>query len=349
MILLVAGWIAAGWVRRGLRRALMRLPGADATVSAVLSNLARYTILVLVLIAILAQFGVQTASILAVLGTAGLAIGLALQGTLSNIAAGLMLLFLRPFSVGDYIDAEGIAGTVDEVGLFNTELTTFDGVYRAVPNSQIWSRAILNYSRLPTRRLDLVIGVDYGDDLERALSEILQCFRPGPRSWLAGVLSRRIDRIVFAATKADHLHHTSHDRLEAILARLTDRAIRRAEFAGADVKVIAMAAVRATREAEARHDGDTLPCIVGYPIAGETIDGRTFDGEQEFAVFPGDLPADPERVFVRTGDAAADAGAGLSFVRFRPPKIEAGTAGAGPALPHIRLDRALDFLLGDRL
>ncbi len=172
VILLVVGWIVAGWVRRVLRRALMRLPAADATVSGVLSSLARYTILVLVLIAILAQFGVQTASILALLGTAGLAIGLALQGTLSNIAAGLMLLFLRPFSVGDYIDAEGIAGTVTEIGLFNTELTTFDGIYRAVPNSQIWSRAILNYSRLPTRRLDLSIGVDYGDDLERALSAL---------------------------------------------------------------------------------------------------------------------------------------------------------------------------------
>lgn len=172
LILLVVGWIVAGWVRRVLRRALMGLPAADATVSGVLSNLARYTILVLVLIAVLAQFGVQTASILAVLGTAGLAIGLALQGTLSNIAAGLMLLFLRPFKVGDYIDAEGIAGTVNEIGLFNTELTTFDGVYRAVPNSQIWSRAILNYSRLPTRRLDMVIRVDYGDDLERALSAL---------------------------------------------------------------------------------------------------------------------------------------------------------------------------------
>jgi len=172
LILVVAGWILAGWVRRALRRALLGLPRADATVAGVLSNLARYMILVLVIIAVLAQFGVQTASILAVLGTAGLAVGLALQGTLSNIAAGLMLLFLRPFKVGDYIDAEGIAGTVEEIGLFNTEFTTYDGVYRAVPNSQIWSRSILNYSRLPTRRLDLTVGVDYGDDLERALSAL---------------------------------------------------------------------------------------------------------------------------------------------------------------------------------
>ncbi|MDH3595017.1 MAG: mechanosensitive ion channel [Rhodospirillales bacterium] len=172
LILLVVGWILAGWARRALRRALLRLPRADATVSGVLSNLARYMILVLVIIAVLAQFGMQTASILAVLGTAGLAVGLALQGTLSNIAAGLMLLFLRPFKVGDYIDAEGIAGTVEEIGLFNTEFTTHDGIYRAVPNSQIWSRSILNYSRLPTRRLDLAVGVDYGDDLERALGAL---------------------------------------------------------------------------------------------------------------------------------------------------------------------------------
>jgi small conductance mechanosensitive channel len=172
LILLVVGWILAGWVRRALRQALLRLPRADTTVSGVLSSLARYTILLLVIIAVLAQFGVQTASILAVLGTAGLAVGLALQGTLSNIAAGMMLLFLRPFKVGDYIDAEGIAGTVEEIGLFNTEFTTYDGIYRAVPNSQIWSRSILNYSRLPPRRLDLVIGVDYGDDLERALGAL---------------------------------------------------------------------------------------------------------------------------------------------------------------------------------
>jgi small conductance mechanosensitive channel len=169
LILLVAGWVLAGWARRALRRTLLRLPRADATVAGVLSSLARYTILLIVVVAVLAQFGVQTASILAVLGTAGLAIGLALQGTLSNIAAGVMLLFLRPFKVGDYIDAEGIAGTVEEIGLFNTEFTTYDGVYRSVPNSQIWSRSILNYSRLPTRRLDLAVGVDYGDDLERAL------------------------------------------------------------------------------------------------------------------------------------------------------------------------------------
>ncbi len=109
----------------------------------------------------------------------------------------------------------------------------------------------------------------------------------------SSLFAPRIDRIVLAATKADHLHHQSHDRLEAILAKLAGRAMARAEFAGAEVKVLAMAAIRATREGEAKRNGEKLPCIVGYPLPGETIGGRTFDGNEEFAIFPGDLPADP--------------------------------------------------------
>ena len=159
----------------------MRLPQADATVSRFLASISRYLVLIVVLIAVLAQFGVQTASILAVLGTAGLAIGLALQGTLSNIAAGVMLLFLRPIKVGEYVDAGGIAGTVDEVGLFSTQLTTFDGVYIQVPNGQIWNSAIKNYSRLPTRRVDVPVGVSYGDDIEKALGVLLSHLQNEPR------------------------------------------------------------------------------------------------------------------------------------------------------------------------
>ena len=172
IILLAAGWFVAGWAKRVLRTTLTRLPGVDQTLVGVLSNLAHYTILILVLIAVLAQFGVQTASVLAVLGTAGLAIGLALQGTLSNIAAGIMLLLLRPFKVGDYINADGIAGTVKEIGLFALELTTYDGIYLSVPNGRIWSSPLRNYSRLPTRRLDVVVGISYDDDVPKALAEL---------------------------------------------------------------------------------------------------------------------------------------------------------------------------------
>ncbi len=176
IVIIVVGWMAANWLKRMVRKALDRQKAIDDTLKPFISSLVRYAVLIFVIIAVLAQFGVQTTSIIAVLGAAGLAVGLALQGTLSNIAAGLMILFLRPFKVGDYIDAEGISGTVDMIGLFVTEMRTFDGIYVSVPNAQLWNRTIKNFSRLPTRRLDLVVGVGYGDDLNKAidvLSDIL--------------------------------------------------------------------------------------------------------------------------------------------------------------------------------
>lgn len=172
LILFIVGWIAAGWTHRGVRRIVGRVPGIDATLKPLLASIARYVVLAFVVVAALAQFGVQTTSIIAVFGAAGIAVALALQGALSNIAAGIMLLFLRPFVVGDYIDAEGVAGTVDEIGLFATVLHTYDGVYRMVPNAQLWNRAITNYSRLPTRRLDIAVGIGYGDDIGKALTTL---------------------------------------------------------------------------------------------------------------------------------------------------------------------------------
>lgn len=181
-------------------------------------------------------------------------------------------------------------------------------------------------------------------DLERALTEILACFRPGARNMLTGLFSRRIDRILVAATKADHLHHESHDRLQAIVRRLTQNATARADLTGADVEVLAMAAVRATREGTVKQRGETLPVIIGTPIKGETIGGETFDGETETAIFPGDLPIKPDAVL-----DPSNKGLDIRFVRFRPPKLERGADGVKLSLPNIRLDRALQFLLGDRL
>ncbi|MEK9942780.1 MAG: mechanosensitive ion channel domain-containing protein, partial [Gammaproteobacteria bacterium] len=138
-------------------------------------------IIAITLVAVLARLGIQTTSIIAVLGAAGLAIGLALQGTLQNIAAGIMLLILRPFKVGDYIDAGGTAGTVDEIGLFTTDMTTFDGIYLSVPNSALWNTSILNYTRLPTRRLDIPVGIAYEDDVEKAMALLLEKLRADSR------------------------------------------------------------------------------------------------------------------------------------------------------------------------
>lgn len=190
-------------------------------------------------------------------------------------------------------------------------------------------------------------------DLETALAEILVCFRPGRSNWLSRLVSRRIDRVLFAATKADHLHHTDHDRLESILNRLLTRAKDRASIKGAGIATLAMAAVRATREGTIVQKSERLPSIIGTPIAGETLDGRTFDGETEIALFPGDLPAESESLF-RTvdADAAHSAATGddnLRFLRFRPPPIERTGEGLPLSLPHIRLDRALEFLVGDKL
>lgn len=183
-------------------------------------------------------------------------------------------------------------------------------------------------------------------DLEATLAGVLRVFRPGARSWLAALRGRRIDRLVFAATKADHLHHSSHDRLEAILARLTERAAGRATSAGAEIKVMALAAMRATREAEAKADGERLPCILGVPLPGQSLGETRFDGRREVAIFPGDLPANPEAAF----DGSWQPRGEVSVIRFRPPRLmEAGPWGDPLPVPHIRLDRALDFLIGDRL
>ena len=186
-------------------------------------------------------------------------------------------------------------------------------------------------------------------DLEAALAATLSAFKHGTANWLTGLVLRRIDRILFAATKADHVHHEDHDRLEAILARIVERAAERAKFAGADVEVLALASVRATREGTVTRASERLPSIVGTPLPGETVDGRVFDGKTEIAIFPGDLPDDPNVFFEAVGDSVAVGQANLRFIRFRPPQLERTAEGLTLSLPHIRLDRALEFLIGDRL
>ena len=191
-------------------------------------------------------------------------------------------------------------------------------------------------------------GREAVQDLERALGDVLACFRPGSNSLLSSLLGRRIDRVLVAATKADHLHHESHDRLERITARLVDRAIQRIGMAGAGIEVMAIASVRATREATVNEGGHQLPVIVGTPMAGEKIGGEVFDGIRKTAVFPGDLPQDPE-VLLRSLESPGSEMPDINFVRFRPPALEETSGGLKLSVPHIRLDRAMQFLLGDRL
>lgn len=181
VILLVAGYVFAGVMERSSYAALGRIKAFDETLRKFFSQIVRYAILILVGVTVLAQFGVQTASIIAAIGAVGLAVGLALQGTLQNIAAGIMLLVLRPFRVGEFVDAGSVSGTVQEIGLFATELKTFDGLYILAPNSTLWNAPVKNYSRNPVRMTEIAIGIGYGDDIQLALSTYGEIAGADPR------------------------------------------------------------------------------------------------------------------------------------------------------------------------
>jgi small conductance mechanosensitive channel len=172
VIILIVGFWIAGWASRAVNRAMAKAPRVDETLSHFFASLARYTIIIITIIAVLNRFGVETTSLIAVVGAAGLAIGLALQGTLSNIAAGVMLLIFRPFRVGQFIEAGGIAGTVESVTLFVTELNTPDNVHIIAPNSQLWGTSVKNYGHNANRRVDINVGIDYGDDIGKAFEVI---------------------------------------------------------------------------------------------------------------------------------------------------------------------------------
>lgn len=180
VILLFAGWLISRLLHNWAYSGLSRVRGIDETLARFFSNIVRYAVLLLVFITVLGQFGVQTASIIATLGAAGLAIGLALQGTLQNIAAGIMLLVLRPFRVGESIETPAVTGTVTEIGLFATELRTADGLYRLAPNSTLWNVPVTNYSRERLRRHDLTVTVGNDEDIDAAQAALLELAKGNP-------------------------------------------------------------------------------------------------------------------------------------------------------------------------
>ncbi|MBT5766117.1 mechanosensitive ion channel [Emcibacteraceae bacterium] len=172
VLILIIGMMAAGWVKRMVIKMCKKSAKIDDTLGAFFSSLARYVVIIFTILAVLDRFGVETASLIAILGAASLAIGLALQGTLSNVAAGVMLLIFRPFKIGQFVDAAGHAGSVKHIGLFVTEMATGDNVQIIIPNSQIWGSSIKNFSSNENRRVDLVIGIGYDDDIDKAIAEI---------------------------------------------------------------------------------------------------------------------------------------------------------------------------------
>ena len=179
-------------------------------------------------------------------------------------------------------------------------------------------------------------GASAVNDLKAALTDVMASFRLGANSIVSELFGHRIEKILFAATKADLLHHTSHDRLESILNLLVEEAAARAEYSGATFDVAAISAIRATREAFVKQGNEELACIAGTPIENEKLGATVFDGRKEAAIFPGDLPETPQAAL--NGELEGK----LKFLRFRPPLLQSAT------FPHIRLDRALEFLIGDK-
>lgn len=196
--------------------------------------------------------------------------------------------------------------------------------------------------------VDALAALDAGPaalaDLETALGQALSAFSVGRNSWLSSLFAPRIEKVLFAATKADHIHHTSHDRLANVMSHLVARAASKAQGAGAKVEAMAFAAIRATREVRIRDGREELPAIAGVPEAGEVVDGEVFDGQTEAAIFPGELPQRPEAIF----DPATPRWQ-VRAPGFRPPLVKLDAGGRLSPPPQIRLDRALEFLIGDRL
>jgi small conductance mechanosensitive channel len=224
VILLVGGYIVAGLAERSIFAGLGHIHGFDATLRHFFSKIVRYAILILVTIMVLGQFGVQTASIIAAIGAIGLAIGLALQGTLQNIAAGIMLLALRPFRIGESVEVGSIAGSIEEIGLFATRLRAADGVYILAPNSTLWNQPVRNFSRNGVRRGDITLSIGSWNDIDRAQKTLLAI----------AVAERRVKRdpapIAFVATLGESTvsislrYWTSSADFFATQADLTKRA-----------------------------------------------------------------------------------------------------------------------------
>ncbi|WP_344958884.1 small-conductance mechanosensitive channel MscS [Zobellella aerophila] len=222
LLTLIIGFMVAKMLTGGLNRLLRRK--IDSTIADFITSLIKYVILAFVIIAALGRVGVQTASFVAVVGAAGLAIGLALQGSLSNFAAGILLIAFRPFKAGDYIEAAGTAGTVNSVQIFTTVLMTPDNRMIVVPNSNVLNGNIINYSKEKTRRIDLVIGVSYSADLKKTKEVLTRIINednrilkePECRIAVGELGASSVDFVLRPWVQADDYWNTRFDLLERI-------------------------------------------------------------------------------------------------------------------------------------
>ncbi|WP_342077977.1 mechanosensitive ion channel domain-containing protein [Yoonia sp. SS1-5] len=182
LFILFVGFVVGGWIRKRLIRLGEKHKHLDKTLFNFLGNVARYVVIAFAVLFVLNTFGVQTTSVVAVIGAAGLAIGLALQGTLSNVAAGVMIVFFRPVKIGDFVEVNGQMGTIKDVTLNFIELASIGNVQIIIPNSAVWGNTIVNYSSYPTRRAEWTFGVGYGANLKQAEDVIRDTIMADERS-----------------------------------------------------------------------------------------------------------------------------------------------------------------------
>ncbi|HWD25677.1 MAG TPA: mechanosensitive ion channel domain-containing protein [Rhizomicrobium sp.] len=236
IIILAIGWTLATWVRRWIRGAFSHLTMLDPSLAPILGSLARYSILMLTVMAVLDRFGVQMTSLIAVIGAAGIAVGLALQGTLANVASGLMILMLRPFRAGDTISilgTEGTRGIVAEIGLFRTTITAVDYRTLSLPNSTIFSGTIVNYSQEPKYRVDMTVPIDQVNDLPRVkqvFMEVVKADRrilsaPAPIVAVSSLNEYSVTMLLRVWVSYKERNPVSWDVLEALHSRMRQEGI----------------------------------------------------------------------------------------------------------------------------
>ena len=233
IIILIAAFILAGFVKRMIVGIANSNEKLDDTLFEFLGSLARYAVLAFAALTVLERFGITTTSLVALIGAAGLAIGLALQGTLTNLAAGVMLLLFRPFRVGDFIDGAGVFGKVESITLFTTDLGTFDNQHIIVPNSELWGTKIINHSHHPVRGVDLTFSVSYGSDLEKAKSAILKAVNASefvlsdPEPWIAvdKLSDSSVDIVVRPFCKGEHYFDVRYSLPQAVKEELDKQKI----------------------------------------------------------------------------------------------------------------------------
>lgn len=232
IVILIVGMMIARMISGGVSKVLTHKK-LDSTIVDFISHMVRYIVVAFVIIAALSKLGVETTSFVAVIGAAGLAIGLALQGSLSNFASGVLIIGLRPFKAGEYIEAAGTAGVVQSVQVFSTTLTTVDNKYVVVPNSAILSGNIINYSRKSTRRIDLVIGVSYNADLaktKQVLESVLSANErvlksPEPVVAVAELADSSVNFVVRPWVKGDEYWPVRFELMESIKNALDEAEI----------------------------------------------------------------------------------------------------------------------------